>query len=145
MSALGYYLLAYTVMTLLAFGVAATLGRAGEGDIAGYRGLGRRAPGLAAAMALALISLVGIPPTIGFFGKLRLFSLAVQGGHTVLAIIGVLSSVASAYYYLRVIVLMYMTEAEGEPSRTPAASRAGAVALGLGAVAIFALAFVAGL
>lgn len=145
MSALGYYLLAYTVMTLLAFGVAATLGRAGEGDIASYRGLGRRAPGLAAAMALALISLVGIPPTIGFFGKLRLFSLAVQGGHTVLAIIGVLSSVASAYYYLRVIVLMYMTEAEGEPSRAPVASRAGAVALGLGAVAIFALAFVAGL
>jgi len=108
--AVAYYMLAYTVMTLLAFGVPAVLGPAGESRIAQYAGLHRRSPMLACVMALAMVSLMGIPPTIGFFGKFQLFAVAVQGDHIWLAVLGVLASVASVYYYLRVIVTMYMEE-----------------------------------
>jgi NADH-quinone oxidoreductase subunit N len=111
--ALIYYLMAYTLMNILAFGVAIACGRKGDREIEHYAGLARTSPLLAAAMALAMLSLTGVPPTVGFVGKFYIFSAAIQAGYLDLAIIGVLASVISAFYYLRVIVVMYMYE----PSR----------------------------
>ncbi|MCL5269063.1 MAG: NADH-quinone oxidoreductase subunit N [bacterium] len=139
--AVAYYLLAYTLMTLLVFGVATTLGPLGEGRISHYAGLGRRSPALAMIMALALVSLVGVPPTVGFFGKLRLFSVAIEGDHIRLAVLGVLASVASAFYYLRVTVTMYMEEPSPEAGeRLIPAEGVNFVILTVGAVGVFVFA-----
>ncbi len=118
-SAIGYYLLAYTLMTLAAFGVAATLGVQGDSHLDRYAGLARRSPALATVLALALISLTGVPLTVGFLGKFYLFSIAVNAQLYVLAAFGVLASVASAYYYLRVIVRMFMEEPKGGKAADP--------------------------
>ena len=119
------YLLAYSLMTLLAFGVASALGERGEAAIADYAGLARRSPFMALGMTLAMLSLTGIPPTIGFAGKFYVFRAAIDTGYTWLVIIGVLTSVWSAYYYLRVIVYMYMAEpgTEWEPAPVPFLNR----------------------
>ncbi len=135
--AIAFYLLAYTVMTLLAFGIVGSMGTAGEGRIGAWAGLGRRAPWRAAAMALAMLSLIGIPPTVGFFGKVALFRVAIDGNHLWLAVVGVLASAASVFYYLRVVVTMYMEEpAEAvESPRLP--GMATALALAVAATGIF--------
>lgn len=140
--ALGYYLMAYALMTLMAFGVATSLGRLGEGRIASYTGLGLRCRAPAAIMALAMLSLIGLPPTVGFFGKVRLFYIAVIGGHAWLAVLGVLASVASAYYYLRVVVTMYMRDPSPEAAEQPVPSMAtpNALVLTVGAVGLFVFA-----
>jgi NADH-quinone oxidoreductase subunit N len=88
-------------------------GRALE-DITDLSGLARTDPGLALAMAVFMFSMAGIPPLSGFFGKLYVFLAAVQGGMWALAIIGVLTSVIGAYYYLRVVKVMYF-DAPAEP------------------------------
>jgi NADH-quinone oxidoreductase subunit N len=111
------YLAIYSVMNLGAFGVLAMLGRDQEervtmSDIAG---LAVRHPGLAAAMTLFMLSLGGIPPTAGFMAKVYLFGVAVKAGLVPLVIVGVLNSVVSIFYYLRVTVAMYMREPMGEP------------------------------
>jgi NADH-quinone oxidoreductase subunit N len=113
-----FYLLVYTFTTGGAFGVVLLLERGGEeavgiGDTAG---LATRHPLAALALALFLLSLVGIPPTAGFVGKFYLFGAAVRSGYVWLAVIGVLNSAAAAYYYLRIIVNMYMREPEGTPA-----------------------------
>ena len=91
--------------------------REGKGlNISDYAGLGRKYPALAAAMAIFMLSLTGIPPTLGFVGKFYLFRAAIQGQFYLLAVIGVVTSLISAYYYLRVVVTMYMRE--GEPQTT---------------------------
>src|SRR5207249_3133820 len=87
--------------------------RAEAVDVADYTGLARRHPMLAAVLALFLLSLIGIPPLAGFVGKFYLFGAAVRAGYFWLAVIGVLNSAVAAYYYLRVVVLMYMREPEG--------------------------------
>lgn len=141
-SSVPFYLLVYTFMNLGAFGVVLALGRQQEEvlTIDDYAGLGRRAPALAAAMALFMFALAGIPPTAGFVGKFYIFSAAVQSGFVGLAVIGVLASLISVYYYLRVVVVMYMREPTGEvpilPRRAPAVialvvSVAGTLLLGL--------------
>jgi NADH-quinone oxidoreductase subunit N len=116
-----FYLAGYAAMNLGAFGVLLALARkdgerAGIGELAG---LGLRRPALGAAMALFMFSLTGVPPTAGFMGKLYLFGAAVQAGYTGLAVIGVLNSVVSAFYYLRVTVVMYMSRPEEEPDLLP--------------------------
>jgi NADH-quinone oxidoreductase subunit N len=73
-----------------------------------YSGLGRKYPWLAVPMIIFMFSFTGVPPTLGFWGKFYLFRTAVQGGFTSLALIGLLTSLVSAYYYLRVVVVMYM-------------------------------------
>ena len=113
-----FYLLVYTFTTAGAFGVILLLERGGDeavqiGDTAG---LATRHPLAALALAIFLLSLVGIPPTAGFVGKFYLFGAAVRSGYLWLAVIGVLNSAAAAYYYLRVIVSMYMREPEGTPA-----------------------------
>ena len=110
-----FYLVSYAVTNFGAWGVVIALEKAeGRGlEIADYAGLGRRYPVLAAAMTVFMLSLIGFPPTLGMVGKFYLFRSVIAGGYTWLAIIGVLTSLISAYYYLRVVVTMYMKD--GEP------------------------------
>jgi len=111
-----YYLLAYAFMNLGAFGVVILYGRRGEENIliSDYSGMASKYPLLAAAMAIFMFSLAGIPPTAGFVGKFYIFSAAIKAGYIGLAIIGVLNSALSVYFYLRVTVMMYMRNPEKE-------------------------------
>lgn len=111
-----YYLLAYAFMNLGAFGVVILYGRKGEENILinDYSGMASKYPLLAAAMAIFMFSLAGIPPTAGFVGKFYIFSAAIKAGYIGLAIIGVLNSALSVYFYLRVTVMMYMRNPEKE-------------------------------
>jgi NADH-quinone oxidoreductase subunit N len=111
-----YYLLAYTLMNVGAFGVVILVGRKKDSylNIYDYSGLGAQHPMLAASMALFMFALAGIPPTAGFVGKFYIFSAAVQAGYIWLAIIGVMNSLVSVFYYLRITVLMYMKPAEAD-------------------------------
>jgi len=110
-----FYLVSYAVTNFGAWGVVIALEKAeGKGlEIADYAGLGKKYPALAAAMTVFMLSLIGFPPTLGMVGKLYLFRAVISGGYIWLAIIGVLTSLVSAYYYLRVVVTMYMRD--GEP------------------------------
>ena len=114
-----YYILAYAFMNLGAFGVVILYGRKGEENIniGDYSGMASKYPLLAAAMAIFMFSLAGIPPTAGFVGKFYIFSSAIKAGYIGLAIIGVLNSALSVYYYLRVTVMMYMRNPEKEFAR----------------------------
>lgn len=111
-SSILYYLLTYTFMNIGAFAIITALSGKGEQRvyIDDYKGLGFKHPFAAVAMSLFLFSLAGIPPTGGFMGKFYIFSAAVKEGYIWLAIIGVVNSVVSVYYYLRVTVAMYMQE-----------------------------------
>ncbi len=113
-AALMYYLVAYGLMNMGAFGVMIAVGRKGEPneDFDDYAGLGFRHPALGMAMTVFMLSLAGVPPLVGFTGKFYIFSAAVQAGCVWLAVIGVLNSVVSAYYYIRVVVNMYMREGD---------------------------------
>jgi len=112
-SAVLFYLFAYAFMNIGAFAVAIAMERAGEGDLEQSRlaGAANRYPALALAMAIFMLSLAGIPPLAGFFGKFFLFKAAVDGGWAWLVAVGVLNSAISAYYYLRVTVTMYFSDA----------------------------------
>ena len=112
-SAALFYLFAYAFMNIGAFAVAIAMEKAGEGDVEQSRlaGAANRYPWLALAMAIFMLSLAGIPPLAGFFGKLFLFKAAVDGGWAWLVVVGVFNSAISAYYYLRVTVTMYFSEA----------------------------------
>jgi NADH-quinone oxidoreductase subunit N len=113
-----FYLVTYAITSFGTWAVVIALEKAeGKGlEIADYAGLGRKRPLLAAAMTIFMLSLTGMPPTLGLVGKFYLFRTAIQGGFIGLGIIGVLTSLISAYYYLRVVVTMYMRE--GEPETT---------------------------
>jgi NADH-quinone oxidoreductase subunit N len=105
-----YYMLVYTFMNIGAFAIITVLGGRGEQRvrIQDYKGLGYSHPYAAVAMSLFLFSLAGIPPTGGFMGKFYIFSAAIKEGYVGLAIVGVINSVVSVYYYLRVTIAMYM-------------------------------------
>lgn len=111
-----YYLLAYTLMNLGAFGVIILVSRKKDNylNIYDYSGLGFQYPGLAAVMSVFMFALVGMPPTAGFLGKFYIFSAAVQAGYIWLVIFGVINSLISVYYYLRITVIMYMKPAEAD-------------------------------
>ena len=123
-------------MTVGAFGVAAAVGggdlaaESGYDFITSWAGLGSRRPFLAAAMTVFLLSMAGIPPTGGFFGKYLIFQAAVQSKQWMLAIVGSLNAVIAAYYYLSVILTMWFKEPDGElaapaplPLRSPSCCR----------------------
>jgi NADH-quinone oxidoreductase subunit N len=111
-----FYLVAYAITSFGAWAVVIALEKAEGGGLAldDYAGLGRKYPLMAASMAIFMLSFTGIPPTLGFMGKFYLFRTVIEGGYMGLALIGVFTSLISAYYYLRVIVIMYMRE--GEPA-----------------------------
>jgi NADH-quinone oxidoreductase subunit N len=107
-----FYMLSYAFMNIGAFAIIILVGKKGEANsnVSDYAGFGSKHPLLAVCMSLFLFSLAGMPPTAGFVGKFYLFSGAIKAGYIWLAIIGVLNSAASVYYYLRVMVYMYMKE-----------------------------------
>src|SRR5688572_7433435 len=116
-----FYLVSYALTNFGAWGVVIALEKSeGRGlEIEDYAGLARKHPALAAAMAVFMLSLIGLPPTLGPVGKVYLFRAVIDGGFYGLAIIGVLTSVVSAYYYLRVVVVMYMRDGEPQTEREP--------------------------
>jgi NADH-quinone oxidoreductase subunit N len=128
-----WYLTAYTLMTAGAFAILTLLAdRLDHGDdLERFAGLARSRPWVAAAMALFMLSLAGIPPLAGFAGKVMVFGAALAAGHFVLAVVGILTSVVAAAYYFRLIVFMYFREPAYEPPRF--ASRFTGVAVGLAA------------
>jgi len=107
-----FYMLSYAFMNIGAFAIVILVAKKGEtnGNVMDFAGLGFKHPILAVAMTVFLFSLAGMPPTAGFIGKFYLFSGAIQKGYIWLAVIGVLNSAASVYYYLRVMVYMYMKD-----------------------------------
>jgi NADH-quinone oxidoreductase subunit N len=127
-----FYTASYAAMNVGAFAVVGHLAGAGERyvTIEDYSGLGRRSPMLAVILTIFLLSLIGIPITGGFFAKFYVFSAALQANLVGLTIIGVLNSAIAAYYYLRIIVVMYMREPREEVPVTPVSAGLG-IALGL--------------
>ena len=116
-----FYLVTYAVTSFGAWAVVIALEKpdAKGLEISDFAGLGRKRPLLAAAMTVFMLSLTGMPPTLGLVGKFYLFRTAIEGGFIGLAVIGVLTSLVSAYYYLRVVVTMYMREGDAETTREP--------------------------
>src|SRR5918994_3243205 len=138
-AAIPFYLLAYAVSNLGALGIVALLGSPENehDELRDFAGLKDARPGLAALMTVFLLSLGGFPPLAGFIGKWYIFNAAVQEGHYWLAIIGVLTSVISVFFYLRIVVMMWMTEGpEMQRPRIPATAIAG---LALATIAVFYL------
>ena len=161
LSGLLFYLASYTATAIGAFGVVAAIEKNTRGedepqdawDLSRFAGLGRRSPALAFAMAVFLLSLAGVPGTAGFMAKLYLFRAAIGAQLYGLALVGILTSILGAYYYLRVIVYMYMRPAEGDEDEavalpSMAVALTGAVilvaVLGLWGDPIFRLAQAAG-
>ena len=133
-SAVLYYIAAYTVSNVLAFGSLILMGSKGKEAVSydDLAGAGRRHPLAAFPFVIGVLSLLGMPPTAGFFGKYYVFSAAVQAGGPMvwLAVLGVLASAVGAYYYLKVIVYLYMREPEeGQPVAVPMQSIYVTVAL----------------
>jgi NADH-quinone oxidoreductase subunit N len=134
-SAVMFYAASYAAMNVGAFAVVSHFANAGERYVTleDYAGLGRRSPILAGALGIFLISLIGIPVTGGFFAKFYVFSAALQSNLVGLTVIGVMNSAIGAYYYLRIIVMMYMREAREDVPVMP-------VPLSLGVALVITLA-----
>jgi NADH-quinone oxidoreductase subunit N len=138
--AAAFYIVAYGVMSLAVFGAIASLERQGCGEnVVDYSGLGFTRPLPAAMLAVGLFALAGVPPTAGFTGKFFIFSAALRGGETTLAIIGILTAAISVYYYLRVVVNLYMHQPQEQSSS--AASPGEIIVL----VVVVAIIFILGL
>jgi len=121
-ASIAFYMFMYTFTNLLAFGVIILFSEAtGTDTIADFAGLSRRNPMLALIMTIALLSLAGVPPAAGFFGKFFLFQAAVQSNLVWLAMVGVLNSIVALYYYLVVIKVMYVDHSvdEDKPIKVP--------------------------
>ena len=136
-----FYLVAYTLATAGAFAVLSICAKDHRepSKVADLHGFAVRSPGLAIAFLICVLSLMGIPPTAGFFGKLYLFKLAVQADLWPLAVIGVLSSVAAAYYYLRLIVAAFMRPAETDDVAVAAATTRGRLGIAAAALLVVVL------
>jgi NADH-quinone oxidoreductase subunit N len=135
-----FYLLTYAITNIGAFGVIALLDNADRPNdqVKDYAGLWNDHPVLAGLMTVFLLSLGGFPPMAGFIAKWYVFSAAVKAGYTGLAIIGVLTSVVSVFFYLRIVVMMYMTPADA-PAQFPAVPKIAGAALVVSAILIFYL------
>ena len=133
-----FYLMSYALVKLGAFTIVSQLGGFGEKNLSldDYAGLSQRQPFVAAMLSIYLLSLLGLPVTAGFFGKFYIFKAAVNSHLISLAVLMAINSVIGAYYYLRVIVVMYMREPSAE------AAAAGPVAFPLGANAVLVVTFV---
>jgi len=132
-----FYLIAYLVTNLAAFGIVVAAWRTlGSDDLEAYDGLSRRSPGLALAMLVAFLSLAGMPPFGGFIAKVLVFAAAVQADYIWLAFVGVLNSIVGLYYYLVVLkrVYLYRSEQEGVPVPITRPYRIALVVLSVGIV-----------
>ena len=146
-----FYLLAYGLATVGAFAVVSLVReRDPEGhvtaeanELSQWAGLGRRSPWLAASMLIFLLSFAGIPLTAGFIGKFTVFTAAVQGGLGPLVVLAVLASAATAFFYVRLVVLMYFSEPEGEVAVVDSDGMS-TVAIALGVIGTVALGVVPG-
>jgi NADH-quinone oxidoreductase subunit N len=140
-SAAMFYLLGYAIMNLGAWAVVIAVEKDGQaGKVDDFAGLGATRAGLALAMTLFMLSLTGLPPTVGFVGKFYVFNAAIQAGYLWLALVGVITSLISAFYYLRIVMAMWMKPGEGAAT-TPLALN---WVVGLTAVATFILGIVPG-
>jgi NADH-quinone oxidoreductase subunit N len=144
-----FYLLGYTVTSLGAFGTISALERREDEtrgntwDLERFAGLAQRRPAWAIVMATFMLSLGGVPPTVGFLGKLFLFSAAVDAGLLGLAAVGILSSVVGVYFYLRVVVYMFMRPAAADAT-APVRHWTTEVALIASAIAVVGLGIIPG-
>lgn len=135
-----FYLIAYVVTNLLAFGIVAIVGKAtGSEDTSAYNGLSRRNAGLGLAALVAFLSLSGMPPFAGFVGKVFVFITAVESGWTWLVIVGVLNSIVGLFYYLNVLKAVYLyrlkdEDEEKQPVHVSKAMSAGLVILVMGII-----------
>ncbi len=136
-----FYVLVYAVTNVGAFAIIAIVGTPEEprDQVKDFAGLWHTHPALSGLMTVFLLSLGGLPPTAGFVAKWYVFSAAIRGGQVPLAIIGVLTSVVSVFFYLRVIVMMYMTAPPEGSLAPPALSKSAMVALAFSAVVVFYL------
>jgi NADH-quinone oxidoreductase subunit N len=134
-----FYLVAYSFMNFGAFAIVSFMEREDEKNLSldDYIGLSRQQPLLALLMAVFMFALAGVPPFAGFFGKYYVFFAAIKSQMTWLAIIGVLASLVSAYYYLRVVVLMYFREGHADIVSKP--SRAALAVVVVCAIAVLVL------
>ena len=118
--ALVYYAIAYAATNLAAFAAVLAVQRERRSvQVEAFRGLGRTHPWWTAALVLSFLSLLGLPPLAGFFGKLEVFKAAIDAGQTWLAAIAILNTVVSLYYYLRVIAPAILDSGQRAPARPP--------------------------
>jgi len=138
-TAVTIYLTVYTFMQMGAFGVVAMLEEEnGKGlQLTDYAGLGRRRPWVAAIMSVMMLSLTGIPPFGGFFGKYYVFTAAISSGLTPFAILGMVATLISVFFYLRIMVVMYFRDAE-EGAEIVAGSGGTLAISGVGTVSAWA-------
>jgi NADH-quinone oxidoreductase subunit N len=136
-----FYLFLYLAMVLAPFAIITTLATERPlMTLSDLRGLGFRRPLLAGVLALSLLALAGIPPTAGFMGKLILFRTALAQGEMTLAMVGIIASIVSAWYYMRVVVSLYLQEPEGATT-PPTATFAEGIVFGTAALLILGLGF----
>jgi NADH-quinone oxidoreductase subunit N len=128
-----FYLVSYTLMTLGTFALVAVFERNENAslEIDDLPGVGRRSPWLALSMTVLLLSLAGVPPTLGFFGKFFVFSTAIEQDMYWLAFWGMINSVVSVYYYLRPVVVMYMKDGETDSPQLSLMTRGTVIVTGL--------------
>jgi NADH-quinone oxidoreductase subunit N len=140
LTAVAFYLLTYAIMNMGAFAIVTLI--AGRGDqhdrVEDYHGIGFKSPILAFSLSIFLLSLLGMPLTAGFMGKIVVFSAALRQGYTWLVVIGVLNTAVSAYYYLRLIIVMFFRE-RTSPWEAPRIPATAAVVLVLTIAAVFYL------
>jgi NADH-quinone oxidoreductase subunit N len=136
-----FYAISYAIMTVGAFAVVSLFERTQSTNVSvdDLKGLGSRQPYLALAMSILMLSLAGLPPTVGFFGKFYLFSAAIDKGFYWLTVWAVLNSAISVYYYLRPLVVMYMSD---EPGAEPLGLKQTRWALGFAAALVVVFGFV---
>ena len=140
LSAVAFYLLTYAVMNMGAFAVVTLIARRGDQrtSVDDYNGIGLASPVLAFSLSLFLLSLLGMPLTAGFMGKIVVFGAALKQGYVWLVVIGVLNTAISAYYYLRLIIVMFFRERSGA-WEVPAIPASVAVALVITILGVFYL------
>jgi len=140
LTAVAFYLLTYAVMNMGAFAIVTLVARGGDRttDVEDYHGIGFSSPVLAFSLSLFLLSLLGMPLTAGFMGKIMVFSAALREGYVWLVVIGVLNSAVSAYYYLRLIIVMFFRE-RTTPWVAPRIPASVAIALLITVIGVFIL------
>jgi NADH-quinone oxidoreductase subunit N len=144
--AASFYLLAYTLTSMVAFAVLlSVMDNDDRGDrLERFAGLGRRRPWLAAAMALAMLSLAGFPPTAGFIGKLLVFQAAISAGYVPLAVLAIITSVVAVVFYTRVVLSMFLRDGEAAAAESTPLPAGTSAVLALGALGTLVFGLFAG-